>query len=38
MVYVVTGGTRGIGAAIAAQLVGEGREVAVVGRDLGVAR
>lgn len=38
MVYVVTGGTRGIGAAIAAQLVGEGREVAVVGRDLGAAR
>jgi NAD(P)-dependent dehydrogenase (short-subunit alcohol dehydrogenase family) len=38
MMYIVTGGTRGIGAAVAAQLVGEGREVAVVGRDLAAAR
>lgn len=37
-IAVVTGGTRGIGKAIARSLAGEGMDVAIVGRDLEAAK
>jgi len=37
-IAIVTGGTRGIGKAIARSLAGEGMDVAIVGRDLEAAK
>ncbi len=37
-IAVVTGGTRGIGKAIARSLAGEGMDVAIIGRDLEAAK
>ena len=37
-IAVITGGTRGIGKAVARSLAGEGMDVAIIGRDLEAAR